>query len=676
MIDETNKNARRKLTQEQLLTSESRYRRLFETARDGILILDAANRKITDVNPFMLELLGYSRDEFMGRELWEIGLLKDMEASQEAFRELREKGYIRYQELQLQTKEGKRREVEFVSNVYEENGRQVIQCNIRDITERKQAEGALREAHHRLSFHVGNTPLAVIEWDSDFRLSRWSPSAERIFGWKAEEVLGKRVSEWRFVFPDDIDAIKEVMLRQRQNIEQCSVSRNRNYAKDGSVLHCEWYNSVLYDESGKLQSVLSLVLDITERKQAEEERDRLLVREQEARKEAEQANRSKDEFLATVSHELRTPLTSILGWARLLASGEVDTNKHAQAFETIARNAKSQAQLIDDLLDVSRIISGKLRLDLRPLELAPVIEAAVDSVRPAAKAKEIRLQLMLDPHMGQVSADPDRLQQLIWNLLSNAIKFTPRGGQVQVRLESDNSCAEITVSDTGQGIRPEFLPHVFDRFRQADGSSTRTHGGLGLGLAIVRRLVELHGGTVQVESGGEGQGAVFKLKLPLLSVPDPQRLLTGDAAEGSFPADYSELFERPPTLDGLRVLIVDDEADAREFVTMILERRAADVTAVASAKEAVEMLERWKPDVLIADIGMPDEDGYALIGKVRSLPADEGGQTPAMALTAYARTEDRRRILMSGYQMHLAKPVEPIELMVAVASLAGRRRNT
>ena len=676
MIDETNKNARRKLTQEQLLTSESRYRRLFETARDGILILDAANRKITDVNPFMLELLGYSRDEFMGRELWEIGLLKDMEASQEAFRELREKGYIRYQELQLQTKEGKRREVEFVSNVYAENGRQVIQCNIRDITERKQAEGALREAHHRLSFHVGNTPLAVIEWDSDFRLSRWSPSAERIFGWKAQEVLGKRVSDWRFVFSDDIDAIKEVMLRQRQNIEQCSVSRNRNYAKDGSVLHCEWYNSVLYDESGKLQSVLSLVLDITERKQAEEERDRLLVREQEARKEAEQANRSKDEFLATVSHELRTPLTSILGWARLLASGEVDTNKHAQAFETIARNAKSQAQLIDDLLDVSRIISGKLRLDLRPLELAPVIEAAVDSVRPAAKAKEIRMQLMLDPHTGQVSADPDRLQQLIWNLLSNAIKFTPRAGQVQVRLESANSCAEITVSDTGQGIRPEFLPHVFDRFRQADGSSTRTHGGLGLGLAIVRRLVELHGGTVQVESGGEGQGAVFKLKLPLLSVPDPQRLLTGDAAEGSFPADYSELFERPPTLDGLRVLIVDDEADAREFVTMILERRAADVTAVASAKEAVEMLERWKPDVLIADIGMPDEDGYALIGKVRSLPADEGGQTPAMALTAYARTEDRRRILMSGYQMHLAKPVEPIELMVAVASLAGRRRNT
>jgi CheY-like chemotaxis protein len=297
-------------------------------------------------------------------------------------------------------------------------------------------------------------------------------------------------------------------------------------------------------------------------------------------------------------------------------------------------------------------------------------------VRPAAKAKEIRLELMLDPHTGQVSADPDRLQQLIWNLLSNAIKFTPRGGQVQVRLESPNSCAEITVSDTGQGIRPEFLPHVFDRFRQADGSSTRTHGGLGLGLAIVRRLVELHGGTVQVESEGEGQGAVFKLNLPLISIPDPQRILTGDAAEGSLPANYSELFERPPTLDGLRVLNVDDEADAREFVKMILERRAADVTAVASAKEAVEMLESWRPDVLIADIGMPDEDGYALISKVRSLPADEGGQTPAMALTAYARTEDRRRILMAGYQMHLAKPVEPIELMVAVASLAGRSSNT
>jgi PAS domain S-box-containing protein len=673
MIDETDSIAARKLDQEQLLMSESRYRRLFETARDGIVILDAVNRKITDVNPFMLELLGYSRDELIGRELWEIGLLKDMAASQGAFRELQEQGYLRYPELLLQTKEGKRREVEFVSNVYAENGHQVIQCNIREITERKQAEGALREAHHRLSFHVGNTPLAVIEWDSDFRLSRWSPSAEAIFGWKAEEVLGKRVSDWRFVFSDDIDAVADVMTRQRQSIEQCSVSRNRNYAKDGSVLHCEWYNSVLYDESGKLESVLSLVLDITERKRAEAERDRLLVREQEARKEAEQANRSKDEFLATISHELRTPLTSILGWARLLASGEVDTNQHAQAFETIARNAKSQAQLIDDLLDVSRIISGKLRLDLRPLELAPVIEAAVDSVRPAAKAKEIRLQLMLDPHIGQVSADPDRLQQLIWNLLSNAIKFTPRGGQVQVRLESDNSCAEITVSDTGQGIRAEFLPHVFDRFRQEDGSSTRTHGGLGLGLAIVRRLVELHGGTVQVESEGEGLGAVFKMKLPFIGVTDSQRTLAGDAAERRLSKGYSKLLEQSPRLDGLRVLIVDDEADAREFVTLILDRHGADAIAVASTSEAWEMLERWRPDVLIADIGMPDEDGYALIRKVRSLPSEEGGRTPAIALTAYARTEDRMRILLAGYQMHLAKPVEPIELIVAVASLTGRR---
>ena len=540
-----------------------------------------------------------------------------------------------------------------------------------DITDRKAAEEALQEVHRRLTFHVENTPLAVIEWDNDFRLSRWSPSAERLFGWKAEEVLGKRITDWQFVYTDDIDQVKKIRTRQLRGSEKHGVSRNRNYTKNGAVLHCEWYNSVLYDKSGKLESILSLVLDVTARKQAEEEKARLLVLEQDARREAEEANRSKDEFLATLSHELRTPLASILGWARLLGSGMVETDKYPQVFETIARNAKSQAQLIDDLLDVSRIITGKLRLDVRPVEVAPIIQLTVETVRPAATAKEIQLKLQLDRRGGQVSGDPDRLQQLIWNLLSNAIKFTPRKGRVEVCLKCSGLQAELTVRDTGQGIRPDFLPHVFERFRQADGSAARRYGGLGLGLAIVRHLAELHGGAVQVDSAGEGQGSTFKVTLPIL-LPDSHRVTTEGKVERASPGDNGELSKLRPALQGLRVLVVDDEPDVRDFALMTFQECGAETAAAATCAEALHILADWRPDVLVADIGMPDEDGYLLIHKVRSLPADQGGRTPAMALTAYARTEDLVRILSSGYQMHVAKPVEPVELIAAVASLAGR----
>ncbi len=425
-------------------TSEISYRRLFETAPNGIVIVDAASQKITDANPFMIELLGYSRDEFIGKQLWEVGLFENEQSCVKAVRDLLKKGFARYENLPLRTKSGERREVEFISNVYEEESRRVVQCNIRDITDRKAAEEALQEVHRRLMFHVDNTPLAVVEWDNDFRLSRWSPSAERLFGWKADEVLGKRITDWKFVFEDDVDAVKKIRPRQLWGAEQHSVSKNRNYTKHGRVLYCEWYNSVLYDKSGILESILSLVLDVTARNQAEEEKAQLLLREQDARREAEEANRSKDIFLATLSHELRTPLASILGWARLLGNGMVDKKKYPQVFETIARNAKSQAQLIDDLLDVSRIITGKLHLDVRPIELVSIIEATVETVRPAAAAKEIQFKLSLNPETGEVSGDPDRLQQLIWNLLSNAIKFTPKSGRVEVKLDQAGAHAEIS----------------------------------------------------------------------------------------------------------------------------------------------------------------------------------------------------------------------------------------
>ena len=386
-------------------------------------------------------------------------------------------------------------------------------------------------------------------------------------------------------------------------------------------------------------------------------------------REAQESSRLKDEFLATVSHELRTPLTAILGWAHMLRTGQFDGKSAANAFETIERNARAQAQLIEDLLDVSRIITGKLRIDVRPIDPNSFIEAAVEAVRPAAEAKGVRLQKVMDTGLVSVSGDPVRLQQVIWNLLSNALKFTPRGGRVQVRLERVNSHVEIAVSDTGSGIEPDFLPHVFDRFRQADGTTTRHHGGLGLGLAIVRHLVELHGGTVRAESAGEGHGATFTVLLPVAPVyaSDAAEARVHPAARETLPA-----FECPDRLDGLRLLIVDDEEDTREMLRAGLGQCGAEVTTAGSAGEALSEMRKSPPDVLISDIGMPDEDGYALIRKVRELPAVRGGNAPAIALTAYARTEDRLQALRAGYQMHVTKPVELTELAAVVASLAKR----
>ena len=780
---------------------------------------------------------------------------------------------------------------------------------IRDVTDRKRAEASAMEAH-RLAFHVENTPLAVIEWDQEFRVLRWSPAAERLFGWAASEVLGKRFNDWNFVVPEDVDAVNRVGTRQNMGEEHHGILRNRNFTKVGSVVNCEWYNSALYDQKGKLVSVLSLVLDITvatriedalrkseaqyrllfesnpqpmwvydqetrrflavnnaavhhygysrqeflamtieeirppedvailnqyltsqvppqfnragewrhqkkdgtiinveitsnrldfggrkavfvlanditERKAAEKalrdsedryrdlvdnshelicthdleghvisvnpwaskvlgysqdkligmnirdgllpeyrhefdkyiekvktegsakgvmkvrarngeirlweyyntlrtqgvetpivrgmahdatERRQALDREKEARIEAEEANRVKDEFLSTLSHELRTPLTAIMGWSNLLLHGDVDETKRRQAIETIARNANSQCQLIDDLLEVSRIITGKLRLDFVGCELQPVIEAAAESLRPTAEAKGVRLQLSLTPNVGTVMGDRERLQQVVWNLVSNAVKFTPSGGEVNVNLQRINSHLEIEVTDSGAGIHPDFLPHVFDRFRQADGSTTRTHGGLGLGLAIVRHLVELHGGVARADSSGPGKGARFTVRLPLMVAVESQTQSDGETNRRAAVSPE----QTPASLSGLRILIVDDEEDARELITVMLSKSGALMKAASSASEALKLLQDWRPDVLIADIGMPVEDGYGLIKRLRELPKDKGGQTPALALTAYARTEDRVRALSAGYQVHLSKPVDRVELAAVVARLTER----
>jgi PAS domain S-box-containing protein len=391
-------------------------------------------------------------------------------------------------------------------------------------------------------------------------------------------------------------------------------------------------------------------------------------------REAQEVNRLKDEFLATLSHELRTPLTAVLGWTRLLGTGQLDEATGKRALETIERNALSQVQLIDDILDVSRVIRGKLRLNVRATDLVPVIEAAVDSVRPAAEAKGIRLQVILDPQAGPISGDPDRLQQVVWNLLSNAIKFTPKEGRVQVVLARINSHLEITISDTGQGIPAEFLPYVFDRFRQADPTPTRAHGGLGLGLAIVRHLVELHGGSVRAESAGVGAGSTFRVSLPLLATSRAETAPPGESGEAQRErvGSYFAGLDCPPELAGVRVLLVEDDADSRELLIMVLQHCRAEVVAAAGSDEAMRALEGWRPDVIISDIEMPGEDGYTFIRRLRGLPAERGGDTPAAALTAYARAEDRMRALVAGFQLHVPKPVEPAELVTVVASLAGR----
>jgi PAS domain S-box-containing protein len=412
-------------------------------------------------------------------------------------------------------------------------------------------------------------------------------------------------------------------------------------------------NASLYDAARRARA---------EAEQVAEEKQRLYV-------EAQESNRLKDEFLATVSHELRTPLTAILGWAHLLRTGQTDEGNMAKALETIERNARAQSQLIDDLLDVSRIITGKIRIDVRPVDPNSFIEAAVEAVRPAAEAKGVRLQRIMDTGVATVSGDPVRLQQVIWNLLSNAIKFTPKGGKVQIRLERVNSHIEIGVSDTGPGIAPEFLPYVFDRFRQADGRTTRQHGGLGLGLSIVRHLVELHGGTVRAESPGEGQGASFTVLLPVAPVYQ-----TAGVAERVHPAarDTLPLYDCPDRLEGVMVLAVDDEPDTRELLKAGLGQCGAVVTMVGSAAEALEAIAVQVPDLLISDIGMPGEDGYELIRRVRQLSAESGGKLPAIALTAYARVEDRMQALRAGYQMHVPKPVELAELVAVAASLIKR----
>jgi PAS domain S-box-containing protein len=532
----------------------------------------------------------------------------------------------------------------------------------RDVTEQRKAH----EAREQLAAIVDYSGEAIATKNLDGIIQTWNASAERLFGYRPDEIIGKPVT---LIVPNDrLWEEDQILARLRRGLPAEHLETIR-IKKDGTPIEVSVTVSPLKDPDGEVIGASKLIQDITERKRLERERQELLTREQLLRIQAETGGRMKDEFLATVSHELRTPLNAILGWATMLSKRDLDANITTRGLESIERNAKAQAQLIEDLLDVSRIISGKVHLDVRPVFLSAIVEEALDAVRPAAEAKSIRLDVNIDPAADHLRADPARLQQVIWNLLSNSIKFTPSGGSVKLASKRIDAMAEISVTDTGEGIKPEFLPYVFDRFQQGDSSSTRRHGGLGLGLAITRHLVEMHGGTIEAESDGQGHGATFTIKLPIPAITGEafvMRPLTADHKQTS-ELTISDYFG----LKGINVLAVDDSKDTRELLSAVLESCGAKVATASSVGEALELFSVWKPHILVCDIGLPEEDGYALIKSIRQLPPEDGRDTPAIALTGYVRVEDRLQALRAGYQMFVPKPIEATELCTIIANLVN-----
>jgi signal transduction histidine kinase len=525
-------------------------------------------------------------------------------------------------------------------------------------------------------------PQGIFLTDKSLNVVAWNGWLEVRSGRRAQDVQGRNLFE---LYPDLIE--RGLDTNYREALEgQVRILSHRLH---GYLLpmpspefkeYAEMQQSVRISplsRNGQVTGTITIIDDVTERVLREnqlqtqlEARSKLLASEKAARREAEEANRLKDEFLATVSHELRTPLTAIVGWTTLLRTGELDREKTSRAIETIYRNAHSQVQLISDLLDISRVISNKLSLTISTVDVALAIEAALDAVRLEAESKSIQLKSIYEPGFPFITGDAERIQQVIWNLLSNAIKFTPRGGYVHVELKRVESFAEITVTDSGIGIEPEFLPFVFDRFRQANSATTRHHGGLGLGLSIVRELTELHDGTVSANSEGKGKGATFIVRLPIHQ--SSEALGSGIAASPHAILANLGRVVSPDFLGGMKILVVDDERDTRDFVRAVLERSGANVMTSFSVPDALGMFERHRPDCVISDIGMPEEDGYSFIQKVRALPRHMGGETPAAALTAYARDEDRIRILRSGFQAYILKPVEPGDLVGAVAGIVRK----
>jgi PAS domain S-box-containing protein len=545
-------------------------------------------------------------------------------------------------------------------------------------------------SHDRWNFEIGRDAeevrallAAVVESSDDAIITKtlsgvilsWNAGAERLLGYTAAEAVGQPIL---MLIPPDLHAEEQRILDALRAGRRIDHYETLRIAKDGRHIEVALTISPVRDKNGEIVAASKIMRDITETRRVERElkgllaqRNELLESERRARSEAERLSHTKDEFLAVLSHELRTPLNAILGWTQILRRSGPAPAELAKGLEVIERNVRAQTQLVEDLLDVSRIVSGQMRLDVQLLMPFAFVQAAVESLRPAADARNVGLDMVLDPHAGPVSGDSGRLQQVVWNLVANAIKFTSKGGRVQVMLERINSHVEITVADTGIGIAEDLLPHVFERFWQGDTSTTRHRGGLGLGLSIVKHITELHGGTVQAKSAGPGQGSTFRVQLPIAVVrrhgQDPLRMHPRAPVASPLPLAHADL-------TGLSILAVDDEQDARELLRRVLTESGAKVVTAGSAVEALTMIAADPPDIMISDIGMPTVDGYELLRRVRALDAEWAKRLPAIALTAFARSEDRTRALLAGYGAHVSKPVETAELLATVAAVTGRTR--
>jgi PAS domain S-box-containing protein len=624
-----------------------------------------------DIPVLFMTCLGEVADKLVGFETGGVDYITKPFEIAEVLARVKTHLSLREAQRELEAKNAQlRREIEIrqQKEVALQRAHQELEERVRARTsELASSNAALHESQHLLQAIVDNSLAVIYVKDIEGRYLMVNRRYEQLFHVTRQSIIGKADHE---LFPEErADAFRDFDRRVAE--AGMPLEAEESMPQDDGLHTYISIKCPLVDESGRLYAVCGISTDISERKRVEAEREMLLRRERAARAELERTGRLKDEFLAMLSHELRTPLTTILGWSQLLLTRPPSAETLRQALEAIERNSRMQSKLIDDLLDMSRIITGRLHLDVEPVDLSEILELMVESAEPAAKAKGIHLELSAEATGERLMGDPSRLRQIMWNLLSNAIKFTPQGGRVKVSLRHEESWAQITVSDTGIGIEPEFLPHVFDRFRQADASTTRKHGGLGLGLSIVRHLVELHGGTVAAASAGRNQGATFTVTLP------SKARYAEVSAEDQPPLARAHLPSRQcggerPDLKGVRVLVVEDEPDTRALLLQILAEYHAEVRIAGSVVEALAELDRDQPMVLVSDIGMPQEDGYALIRKVRQLPQERGGSVPALALTAFARAEDNTRALLAGYQMHLAKPVKPSDLVAHVASLAGR----
>ncbi|GAB1538500.1 hypothetical protein NUACC21_11620 [Scytonema sp. NUACC21] len=664
-----------------LQKSEARFRRFAKSGMVGVIFSDVKGN-IADANEAFLKMVGYTREDLLSGKLswYKMTPEEYLHRDSQAIKELRESGVCTPFEKEYIRKDGSRVPIVLGAALLEGSQDNAV-CFVLDITRRKWAESSLQTAlsrlHRQLQFTKAITSSlgeGVYAIDNTGCVTFLNAAAEQILGWIEAEILGKNMHNTIHFQHADGSPILWEDCQVMTVLQSGKIVRNELDVftrKDGTIFPVAYTASPIVVD-GQIIGAVIVFQDITERKRVEQEHTQLLAREQAARNEAEKASRLKDEFLATVSHELRTPLNAILGWVQLLRRGKLNEAAVTRALETIERNARLQNQIVEDILDVSRIIRGKLHLQIRPVKLIPVIDDALDAVRLAAEAKGIELTSILESEAGPVAGDSDRLQQVVWNLLSNAIKFTPKGGCVSIQLQRVNSDAVITVSDTGQGISAEFLPYIFDRFSQADATTVRSHSGLGLGLAIVRHLVELHGGTVVASSPGVGKGATFTVHLPVMNI---LAIEANHKSQVHLTQESDVLLNGELILDGLHILVVDDEADAREMLTVMLQQSGAKVKTAGSVGEAMSLLERLTPDVLVSDLGMPVEDGYTLIRQVRERLSDRLGQIPALALTAYARAEDRTLAISAGFQMHLPKPVQPQQLVTAIANLAGKTSN-